>query len=455
MNTSNNIHFIGIGGIGMSALARLARAEGRQVSGSDRLDSAMLEELRRLGISAFAGHRAENVPADALVVYSDAVRPDNPEYAVALSRKQTLLRRSQYLGELMKGYTGIAIAGTHGKTTTTAMTARIFLHAGLDPCVVVGGEALGPDRNARHGSGRHFIAEACEAYESFMDLHYSVAVVNNIEADHLDHHGTIDHLLGAFERFIDGIEDEGCLVYGADCPLTARIAGRFAGKRKSFGLRDGDYRAGNVTPDGSSTRFTVRLRDQDWGEVVLRAPGLHNVYNALAAIAIAETACIEPAEIIAGLALYDGVGRRFERIGERNGVLVYDDYAHHPTEVRAALQGARQAFPENRIVAQFQPHLYSRTRDFLAEFAASFDEADVVLITDIFGSREDPIPGVHALNLVDTMRKRNPNLNVSYAPREELPCILEETLKPGDLFLTIGAGDGRQFGEGYVKEPQR
>ena len=439
----------------MSALARLARAEGRQVSGSDRLESAMLEELRCIGISAFVGHRAENVPADALVVYSDAVRPDNPEYAVARSRNQTMLRRSQYLGELMKGYTGIAIAGTHGKTTTTAMTARIFLHAGIDPSVVVGGEALGPDRNARHGSGRHFIAEACEAYESFMDLHYSVAVVSNIEADHLDHHGTMDHLLGAFERFVDGIQDGGCLVFNADCPHTARIARRFAGNRISFGMRDGEFRAVNIIPDGSSTRFTVRRQDREWGEVVLRVPGLHNVSNALAAIATAAEEGIEPAEIIAGLALYDGVGRRFERIGERNGVLVYDDYAHHPTEVRAALQGARQAFPENRIVAQFQPHLYSRTRDFLAEFAASFDDADVVLITDIFGSREDPIPGVHSSALVEAARKQNPNLDVSYAPREELPGILERTLKPGDLFVTIGAGDGRMFGERYVKGPDR
>lgn len=457
--TKGIYHLVGAGGIGMSGLARLLLCEGARVSGSDQSDSPILRQLGELGMATSVGHTVANVPEQAIVVQSDAISDDNPEVAIARSRGQRVWRRSRLLGALMEGRDGIGVTGTHGKTTTTAMIARILLEAGLDPSVVVGGEALGPEGNAHAGTGRYFVAEACEAFEAYLDLAPRIGVVTNIEADHLHYHRTPERYVESFRRFISAIETEGVLIANADEPRVMGLAGereRGGGRVEAYGLTAGRWRAENVEQDGIQMTFDVLDGGRCVGRVRLCTPGRHNVSNAMAAIAAAHEAGVPAEQAAAALETYRGVKRRFERLGERDGVIVFDDYAHHPTEVAAVLAGARGFVAgegDRRVIAVFQPHLFSRTRDHLAGFIAAFDDADVVLITDIYAAREKPIESVSSSRIVEGLRDRTPDKELWYVPAlADLPAAMSSVCRSGDVAVVIGAGNIRQAGEQFIAE---
>ena len=443
-------HFVGIGGIGMSGLARLAISQGADVSGSDKSDSHILAELRALGATVSVGHSGENVPLDAIVVTTDAVKGANPEVDAAHARGQEAIRRSELLGRMMDRHEGIAIAGTHGKTSTTAMAACVMLNGGLDPSVVVGGEALGAERTAHAGSGRYFLAEACEAYGSFMHLAPHIAVVTNVEADHLDFHGSFDHIRAAFRQFTGRITEGGVLIANADNVESALLAQDCTCRAVTYGLNAGDWRAVNLAFEGMCSDFDVFHCGERVAHVHLAAPGEYNVSNALAAFVVGVEVGLAAQAIADALGRYRGVGRRFELLGESNGVRVYDDYAHHPTEIRVTLAAARRAF-SGRIVAAFQPHLYSRTRDFLDDFIAAFDDADAVIVTEVYKSREEPIPGVSGQAIVDGILRRAPGKTVQFvADKGGVPAAARSLAKAGDVLLVMGAGDIREAGEAFV-----
>jgi len=442
---------VGIGGIGMSGLARLAMHQGAIVSGSDKHSSAILDELRQLGATVAEGHDAANVPPDAVVVITDAIKGANPEVDAARSRGQEIIRRSQLLGRMMDRHEGIAIAGTHGKTSTTAMVARVMLDGGLDPTVVVGGEALGGERTAHGGEGKYFVAEACEAYGSFLHLSPKIAVVTNIEPDHLDFHGSFDHIRAAFRDFARKVPPDGMLIANSDDAEAASLARDYAGPLTTYGLKSGDWRAVEVEQAGLTSKFAVERLGRRLAEVTLQVPGEHNVSNALAAFAVGVQVGLDPRSIASSLHRYKGVRRRFEFLGERDGGRVYDDYAHHPTEIRATLAAARAAF-QGRIVAVFQPHLYSRTRDLMDGFISAFDDADSVIVTEIFKSREEPIPGVSGAGIVEGIRRRTPGKDVVFvADKADVPAAVARRIVPGGAVILMGAGDIRTAGELYLQ----
>jgi UDP-N-acetylmuramate--alanine ligase len=446
------VHFVGIGGAGMSGIARLLLARGFAVTGSDAQESAVTRALQREGAVVHIGHDAAYVVDAARVVYSAAIPPENPELAEAARRGIPLVRRDVALGELMRESLGIAIAGTHGKTTTTGMVTAIFLQAGLDPSVLIGGDLPLIGGNARVGAGPHLISEACEAYDSFLALEPRIAAVTNVEADHLDYHGSLAGVVGAFQRFVARIPPDGCAVLNADDPHTPELQQAARCRVLRFGLNaDADLVAEDVEIETLTPRFRVRFRGERLGEVCLAVPGRHNVSNALAALGVALEAGIPFAAARDGLAAFTGTGRRFETLGEVGGVRVIDDYAHHPTEVAANLTTAR-AVLRRPLTAVFQPHLYSRTRDQMQEFARSFAPADRVIITDIYAAREAPIPGVDAGQLAEAIRQREPSRDVHYIPRkEEIAPWLAERVMPGEVVLVLGAGDVRRVGEHLVE----
>lgn len=450
-----SVHLIGIGGTGMSGIARVLLARGWRVSGSDAQESEATRALRRAGARVAIGHDATNLGAVERVVYSAAIAPENPELLEARRRGIPIVRRDVALGELMQGTIGIAIAGTHGKTTTTGMVASIFLHAGADPTVLIGGDLPALGGNARAGEGSYLITEACEAFDSFLELAPAYAVVTNIEADHLDYHGSLEGVVRAFQRFVARIDPGGAAVLNADDPHTPALVAALGCRAVTFGLCTASDRATftatDVRTDTATPCFTVRREGEVLGTARLLVPGRHNVSNALAALAVALEAGIPFDVARDGLATFAGMGRRFETLGEAGGVRVIDDYAHHPTEVAATLETAAELF-RRPITAVFQPHLYSRTRDLMAEFAASFTLARRVIVTAIYPAREAPIPGVDAGRLADAIRARGDRQEVAYLPcKEEIAPWLVERLAPGEVVLTLGAGDIRQVGEQLLR----
>jgi UDP-N-acetylmuramate--alanine ligase len=438
------VHFVGIGGIGMSALAQAVARRGAVVSGSDLRESGVTRRLRDLGITVAIGHRNDHAQGTELLVYSDAVPDDNVERVWAVRHNVPVLSRSQLLGWLMRGSRGIAVSGTHGKTTVTAMIGVILQDAGRDPTVLVGGELEALGGNARIGDGPEVVAEACEAYEGYLDLEPDIAVVTNIEPDHLDHHHTEAALHRSFRRFLERIRPGGATVVCWDrAELRALVSGleaRVITYSAGPGGAGAAYSAQAITPDRRGSRFRL-LTPAGEAEVTLAVPGAHNVANAVGAAAVAGELSISPEVIAKALTGFAGVARRFERIGESRGVLFIDDYAHHPSEIRATLTAARQAHP-GRLIAIFQPHLYSRTRDLLDDFAASFDDADVTIVTDIYPARETPIPGVSAEAIVARARVRRPEQDIEFVtPKEAVASHLLPRLKAGDVVVTLGAGD--------------
>lgn len=441
----------------MSGMARVLARQGVTVTGSDLRESPTLESLRReLGIRAEAGHEAQHVNEATLVVASAAVKKDNPEMVAARAQGIPVISRAEMLGRLMARYErSVAITGTHGKTTTTGMAAMILDAGGLDPTVLIGGDLPAYGGNARLGGSDVFLAEACEAYDSFLDLDPKIAVVTNIEADHLDYYGDFLNVVRSFRKFLSQVT--GTMILNGDDPelmILAEELGRKPGAPEliTYGLDDGVLLRAVDVQEGIAPRYTALWKGEPLGQITLNVPGRHNVANSLAALAVGLTLGIPFAQIAQGLEAFEGTGRRFERLGEtKNGALVIDDYAHHPTEIRATLSAARRAYPNRRIVAVFQPHLPSRTRDFKAAFAESFGEADRVVLTDIFLAREPPLEGVSGAGLAALTAARRGVDHVTYvADKTALPARLAEIVQPGDLVLTLGAGDIRAAGEGLL-----
>jgi len=446
------IHFVGIGGIGMSGIAELLLNLGYRVTGSDLRRSDTTDRLAGLGAEIRTGHAAENVPEDGhVVVVSSAVRPDNPEVVEAHRRKIPVIPRAEMLAELMRMKYGIAIAGTHGKTTTTSMIATILATAGWDPTAVVGGKLNSLGSNAKLGRGEFLVAEADESDGSFLKLSPTVAVVTNIDPEHLDFYSGIGQIKETFLHFINKVPFYGFAVLCVDHPNVQELIPSVGKTVVTYGFSpQADYRADAVVPDGMVSRFQLVRRGERLGEVTLRAPGRHNVSNAVAAAAVASELGIPFDRIRDGLADYRGVHRRFQVKGEREGVTVVDDYGHHPAEIRATLAAARDVWPGRRLVVGFQPHRYTRTQALFREFVSAFHDADLLFVCDVYAAGEEPIPGASGERLCAAIRDHG-HKAVHYAGKAgDAAGEVAPHLRPGDIFLTMGAGDVWKLGESVL-----
>ncbi len=438
LETAKHIHFVGIGGIGMSALALLLKQQGRTVSGSDQMDSILLDNLRRAGIRVDIGHAAEHAHGADLVVYSSAVKPDNPERAYAESNGIPEIRRAELLGEIASRYAHtLAIAGTHGKTTTTGMCGQILIEAGADPAILVGGILPNLGSNLRLGAMEHIVVEADEYDRSFLALSPDRILVTTLEADHLDIYRDLQDVRDTFLQFISKIDDGILVLQGDDAELQL-LASRYGRDYVSYGLSEGvTYRATALEQNSFSSGFSVSLNGEDLGRIDLSMPGAHNIMNALGACALTHEMGIPFSAIKAGLEAFQGVDRRFQLRGTRGSIQFIDDYAHHPSELEATLHAARQGWPESRIVAIFQPHLFSRTRDFAGEFAKAMELADLAIVTDIYPARELPIPGVTSQLIMSASQ-----VDLKWiASLDEVFDYLNPLLQEDDLVITMGAGD--------------
>jgi UDP-N-acetylmuramate--alanine ligase len=432
------VHLVGVGGAGMSAIALLLAARGVPVSGCDSQEGPMLAHLREQGVDVVVGHDAGHVAGSDTLVVSTAVRPTNPELVRAHEAGVTVLHRSAALAALMAGHRVVAVAGAHGKTTTSAMVAAVLTAAGGDPSFAIGG-TVGGLVGARHGSGEVFVAEADESDGSFLAYHPFIAVVTNVEPDHLDHYGDRAAFERAFVSFTERITADGWLVACTDDDGARRLAAsaRSAGIAvRGYGTTDADVRLGPWVPTADGGWVTVTERGADPVRLDLRIPGAHNGANAAAAWTVARLLGVEAGVAAAALSTFALPGRRFTDRGSRGGVRVVDDYAHHPTEVAALLRAAREVVGPGRVLVLFQPHLYSRTRAFAAEFAAALDAADVAIVTDVYAAREDPDDAVTGALITDRMARGE------FVPdRVEAARRLGRQARPGDLVLTVGAGD--------------
>ena len=441
------VHFVGIGGSGLSAIAQVLLESGDDVSGSDEVLSPFAQALAAHGAKVYQGHAAENLDCAELVIVSAAVPEGNPEVAAALARGVPVLKRAEFLGRLMAGRQGIAVAGTHGKTTTTGLIALLLDRAGLDPTFIVGGWLVDFDTNARAGKGP-FVVEADEYDRMFLGLKPMVAVVTNVEHDHPDCYPTLADMQDAFRAFANLLPDDGWLVgCGHDAFARTLVEARRAAGHAAltYGLRrDDDFRADSLQLNGAGGFDFLLVKDgRTLGLVRNRLPGEHNVLNSLAALAVADHLGVSFNDARNGLADYRGAGRRFEVMGEAGGVTWVDEYAHHPTEIRATLAAARRRFTDHPLWVMFQPHTFSRTRTLLADFATAFADADHVVIVDIYRSREAPDPGISASDIV----RRMDHPDAVYVPAlTDAAAYLAERLRAGDVLLTLGAGDGNQVG---------
>jgi UDP-N-acetylmuramate--alanine ligase len=450
-----HLHFVGIGGIGMSGMAEILLHQGFTISGSDESLGETTERLSKLGATIFKGHQASNIEGADVVVYTSAVHAeDNVETREALSRKIPVIKRSEMLAELMRMRYGIAIAGTHGKTTTTTITGMVVMQGGFDPTIMVGGRVHSFDQtNAVVGKGDIMIVEADEYDRTFLKLSPSLVVITNIDTDHLDIYADIDDIKAAFVEFAGKVPFYGALVVCLDDPMVRSILPKISRRTLTYGLTpQAQLRATDIVTDGMSSRFHVQLNREDLGEVTLQVPGEHNVRNALGAIGIGLELGMSFEDIAKGISRFSGVIRRFQVKGAAQDVVVIDDYAHHPTEVQATLQAARAGWKDSRIIAVFQPHLYSRTRDLYNEFGSSFFDADILLVTDVYPSREQPIEGITGKLIADTASDIG-HRQVIYVPdKKDVPAHLHTIAKPGDVVITMGAGDIYRFGETFLND---
>lgn len=439
---------VGIGGIGMSGIAEVLLNNGFRVTGSDLSLSEVTERLATLGATIRQGHDAAYVEEADVVVYSSAVKPDeNPETQEAERQRIPIIPRAVMLGELMRVKYGIGIAGTHGKTTTTSMTGLVVTEGGFDPTIIVGGKVTVFGSNAVVGEGDIIVIEADEYDRTFLRLTPSLAVVTNIEEEHLDTYCDLDDIKSAFIQYANAVPFFGAAILCLDDQHVQEIVTSVDRRVVTYGTsRQAEIRAENIEQEGLQTRFRVMHGTEELGPIELQLPGLHNVRNALAAIAVGLELEIEFSHIQRALSRFTGVQRRFQKVGEVGDIMILDDYAHHPTEVAATLEAAAAGFPKRRIVAVFQPHLYSRTRDFQNEFVRVFFNADVLVLTDVYGSREKPIPGVDGQMLADLAVKYG-HRDVHYVQKkEDLPERVAELVRPGDLVITMGAGDIYRYG---------
>jgi UDP-N-acetylmuramate--alanine ligase len=444
---NQKIHFVGIGGIGMSGIAELLLNLNYEVSGSDLRETATTDRLTRLGGTVHKGHRAEHVQGADVVVVSSAVPPDNPEVERARAESIPVIPRAEMLAELMRMKYGIAVAGSHGKTTTTSLIATVLAEGGMDPTMVIGGRLNSLGSNARLGGGDFLVAEADESDGSFLMLSPTVAVVTNIDPEHLDHYKDMENLKEAFLRFVGKVPFYGLVVLCMDHPNVCGLLPQVRKRHATYGLsRQADFRAQDIRRDGWETRFRVVRQEEDLGEIRLRMPGLHNVSNALAAVVVAKELDLDFQVVKQGLENFEGIQRRLQIKGKEGGVVVVDDYAHHPAEIRATLDAARRGW-DSRIVAVFQPHRYTRTQLCFEAFLSAFHDADSVIVTDIYPAGEKELMGVHAKRLAEGIRKQG-HREVHYLQGfSEIVSHLSEVCQEGEMVLTLGAGDVYRVGE--------
>lgn len=443
------IHFVGIGGTGMCGLAEILLNLGYDVCGSDlTTQTEAVDRLVRSGARVFEGHDGVNVAGADLVVISSAIRSDNPEFTESTRLGIPILKRGQMLAEIMRLKYGVAVAGAHGKTTTTSLVGHVLSHAGLDPTLVVGGRLRSIGANARMGRGDIFVAEADESDGSFLELMPTVSVVTNIDREHLDHYKNLDAIKVAFNRFITSVPFYGVAVLCGDDPAIREMLPEINRPVVLYGFApDCRVRAEKLRHEGHISQFHLLLEDQDLGEFSVPLPGRHNIQNALAAIAISLFLGVAPDQIREALSCFEGVGRRFEIRSSAGDVVHVDDYAHHPTEIRAALRAAREVYGNRRLVVLFQPHRYTRTAALHGEFAEVFSDADLVVLTDIYAAGELPILGVTG-GVLRAPIERGSNVEVDYSPSEtEAIDTLARRLRPDDVLITLGAGPVWRWGD--------
>lgn len=448
----NRIHFIGIGGAGMSAIAKVLLAQGFTVTGSDISQSAAVARLSELGAKIFLGHDTGNIDGAQAVVVSTAIAGGNPEISAARSKGLPVFHRSDIVAELMRQRRGIAVAGAHGKTTTTSMIAVMLERAGLDPTIIIGGDIDYLNGNAKLGHGEFLVAEADESDGSFRKLMPRIAVVTNIENDHLDYYGTMENIRRAFVDFLGNLTaDEGVAVLCFDNAEVRDVAAGLGRRVVSYAIdADADYQARGIAIRGTTTVYQVFRKGELLGSVEISVPGRHNVANSLAAVAVGLECGLSFEAIAEGLAAFHGVKRRFQTKGRVDGVWVVDDYAHHPTEIATTLKAARDTKPR-RLVCVFQPHRYTRTKFLQAEFGGSFAQADLLVLTDIYSAGEPPIPGISGETIKDEV-DRQTGQAVTYIPdKANVARYLAQIVEPGDLVMTMGAGNIYQAGEELVE----
>lgn len=451
------IHFVGIGGIGMSGIAELLMNLGYRVSGSDLKMSEITERLSGKGASIGYGHSPENLAEDVdVLVYSSAVKSDNPEVLAADKRKIPVIPRAEMLAELMRMKYSIAVAGSHGKTTTTSMISMILAAANWDPTIVVGGKLKALGSNAKLGSGDFLVAEADESDGSFIKLIPTVAVVTNIDPEHLDHYGDLETLKGSFSDFLGRLPFYGFAVLCLDHPNVQELIPGVKKRVVTYGYsRQADYVLEEVVQKGLETELTPLIRNSTMPSLQVALPGNHNALNALAAVAVCNELGVPYEQIAKGLQEFSGVARRFEVKGERGGVTVVDDYGHHPEEIKNTIQTARDVWSARRIVAVFQPHRYSRTRDLFKEFTMSFNDADVLIVMEIYSAGEEPIEGIDGKFIFNGIREHGHREAYMTPSITETVDFLRENTKEGDIVMTLGAGDVYKVGEIFLEGQQR
>ncbi len=458
LGQTKRIHFVGIGGIGMSGIAELLVNLGYEVSGSDAKRSEITDRLARLGVTVEVGHAAHQVGAADVVVTSSAIAPDNPEVAAARARGIPVIPRAEMLAELMRLQRGIAVAGAHGKTTTTSMIALVLERAGMDPTAVIGGRLSAFGSNAKLGRGAYIVAEADESDRSFLRLSPSIAVITNLDREHMEAYGTFEEIQRAFAEFANNVPFDGLVVACADDRALAAILPAISRPLVTYALNtDADMTASDavLSPFASVSRVWLRRGGsrEALGDLTLSVPGRHNILNALAAVAVGLEVKVPFDRIASALAEFHGAERRFQKLGEARGVLVVDDYGHHPTEIAAVIAAARTL--RRRIVAVFQPHRYSRTQQLMAEFGPAFAGAEEVVLTDIYSAGEPPIPDVTIDALASAMR-RGASARLHVVPAlEELPARVAALARDGDVVLTLGAGSIGTVGPRILQELER
>ena len=446
---TKNIHFVGIGGIGMSGIAELLFNIGYQVTGSDMRVSETTRRLERLGVKVNYGHEGRFSDGADVVVTSSAIDPENPEVKNAIEHHVPVIQRAEMLAELMRlKKFGIAVAGSHGKTSTTSMVSWVLHQAGLDPTVVNGGKVDSLGGNAKLGEGEFLVAEADESDGSFLKLSPVIEVVTNIDMEHLDYYKDLDHIKDVFLQFIDRIPFYGAVILCLDDPHIVELLPQIHKRMITYGLHEqADIYAVDIHSMGRQSRFMVRRGTEELGEITLNIPGRHTIYNSLATVAVGLELEIEFSVIAAALNSFDGVQRRLQVKGEAKGILVVDDYGHHPTEIRATLDAVRDGWPDRRLVVAFQPHRYSRTQALFDEFKTAFHRADVLILTDIYAASEQPIEGITSESLIEAI-KQHGQREVYFVPDvEDLHIKLIDMLQEGDLLLTLGAGNIVNAGE--------
>jgi len=447
----NKIHFIGIGGISMSALAEIMLNEGCIVTGSDRSASKLTEKLKKKGATIYIGHSESNITDQQLVVYTAAIPKDNPEIQEAIRKNIPIMDRAEFLGLVMKNYkNSIAVSGTHGKTTTTSMISLILYRACLDPTIMIGGELDAIGGNLKIGNSEYFITEACEYKGSFLNFYPKIAIILNIDADHLDYYKDINEIYDTFIKFSKNISKDGVLIGYAEDERVKQILNSTSAKTLSYGINEGDIRATSIRFDSKGcAEFDVLKNNEIVGTIKLNVPGKHNILNSLAAICCALSLGIDFDIIKNSLYEFTGTHRRFEKKGVKKGITVIDDYAHHPTEIRATIQAA-QNYPHKKLYCIFQPHTYTRTLTLFDEFSKAFNGVDKLILTDIYAAREKDLGLVNSKMLADAVERNGVDV-VYIKDFDEIVKYIEENLSEGDVVITMGAGDVYKIGEEFLQ----